>query len=372
MKAISIIPGTKQLELLELEQPEIKNRDDVLVKVSEIGISAIDRRIATGEVCEAPPGSTHLVLGHEMMGYVVDVGSAVKYIKPGDPVTLTVRRGCGQCAQCARGNTDLCFTGLYAERGIRRLNGYMTEYVVENEANVIAVPPNIKDIAVLLKPLSLGEKAIAAIVSVGHRMDGPPPWPRYAYHYPEWGADKAALVAGGTAVAVLSTFLLRINSVRTYLLADKPKGGYLASLVEGVGATYIERGAVPIDDLVKEVGRMDIVIDATGATQFDFKLVELVGPSGVYTATTVPASDSEVIIDGNSFMGERFIHSQVLFGSVSANRRHFEQGVKDLQHFRDNFGAAVNSVITHRYAFLDFEAAFAVQDTELIKAILEI
>jgi threonine dehydrogenase-like Zn-dependent dehydrogenase len=384
MKAIGIIPETRDLELIELEQPQIQPEadgvDQVLIKVEEVGISTIDRRIAAGEPCEVEPGATHLVLGHEMIGRVVDSGAEfedltvdteIEVLNVGDLVVPTVRRGCGLCMQCVRGNCDLCLTGLCADRGIRQLNGYMTEYVLERIGYVVQIPPDLEDVAVLLTPLSLAEKAVAATCSIGHRMDLPLPFPEHSYHHKNWGVGKTGFILGGTAVAVMAAFLLRINSLRTYLMADKPSDSHLASIIQEIGATYIEDGMLPIEQLKEQVGRIDLVIEATGAAKFNFKLAELMGMSGVLAITTPPAIGSEVMIDANSFIGERVLRSQIVFGAVSANRRHFERGVEHLRRFKNDFGAALKKVITHRYPFLDFEAAFAAKDTDLIKVVLE-
>jgi len=376
MKAISIVPRTNHLELLEIEAPQIKKQasdiDKVLIKVEEIGVSTIDKRIASGEPCEPPPGSSHIILGHEMKGRVVDIGAEAEGFNIGDLVVPTVRRGCGLCTQCVRGNSDLCLSGLYCDRGIRRLDGYMTEYVVERVGYIISIPNDLESVAVLLAPLSIAEKAVAAAVSIGHRMDGPYPFPEHAYHYQDWGIGKTGFVIGGTATAVMTAFLLRLNLLNTYLVADKPKDSILASVIEEIGAFYLESGSGSIDNLLKELGRVDLVIEATGEAKFDFRLAELIGNSGVLAVTTTPATGSKVLIDGNDFLRERVLRSQVIFGAVGANRRHFDQGVKDLQQFKNKFGTALEKVITHRYPFLKFGAAFYEKDKELIKAVLEV
>jgi len=105
MKAISIVPRTNHLELLEIEAPQIKKQasdiDKVLIKVEEIGVSTIDKRIASGEPCEPPPGSSHIILGHEMKGRVVDIGAEAEGFNIGDLVVPTVRCGCSAKLFCS-------------------------------------------------------------------------------------------------------------------------------------------------------------------------------------------------------------------------------------------------------------------------------
>ncbi len=375
MKAIGIRPGENRLDLLDVAEPQIKKQashiDKVLIKVEKVGVSSMDRRYAGGEPFTPPPESSHLVLGHEMVGRVVDIGPEVKTFKVGDMVVLTVRHGCGLCVQCVRGNGDLCLTGLYTDRGMHRLDGFMTEYVMESLGYVVPIPPAIQDVAVLLAPLSLAEKAAAAAVSIGHRMDYPYPFPEHAYHYKDWGFGKTGLVVGGTATALMAAFLLKINSLKTYLMTDQPKDSLFASIVEEIGATYITLGAKEAETIVSQTGRIDLIIEATGSPEIDFRLTELMGHSGVLALTSIPAHDSMATIDGNRFMRERMLRSQVVFGATSASRQHYEQGVEDMQRIKKEFGSTLNKVVTHSYPFSDYEIAFS-ERNNVIKAVLEL
>lgn len=375
MKAVGMLPGTRGLEVLEQEEPIIRKQasdiDLILIKPKQIGISAIDRRFAAGELCEPPPGATHLVLGHQMIGRVVEVGPEVEEIKVGDLVIPTVRRGCGLCTQCVRGKSDFCLSGSCADRGICRFHGFMSDYVLERIGYVLVVPPDLEEVAILLTPLSYVEKLISETLHIGHRLDAPFPFPEHAYHYKDWGVGKKGFIVGGTALAVMTAFLLRLNSLTTYLMAEHSKESPLASLMQEIGVTYIERGSTSIDKIVKDVGHIDLVVEATGTPGLDFGLAELVGWSGVLAITTRPASDTKVTLEANGFFHDRVLRNQILFGAVSAGRRHFVQGLEDLRRLRDKYGSALKRVITHRYAFSDFDAAFANTDQGIIKAVLE-
>src|SRR5207249_4822462 len=76
-----------------------------------------------------PAGSEHLVIGHESLGQVVEVGPAVTRLEQGDLVITMVRRPCAhaECVACRAGRQDFCFTGDFSERGIKHLDGFMTE-----------------------------------------------------------------------------------------------------------------------------------------------------------------------------------------------------------------------------------------------------
>src|SRR5512138_3136485 len=118
MKAISIIPGTQTVHLVDRPEPAITAPDEVKLRVVRVGICGTDREEVHGGRADAPAGHSELVIGHEMFGQVVEVGQAVTRVRPGDFAVFTVRRGCGTCLPCAMNRSDMCLTGAYTERGI--------------------------------------------------------------------------------------------------------------------------------------------------------------------------------------------------------------------------------------------------------------
>lgn len=133
MKAIVIVPGTTTLRLAEGPEPSIAAPDEVKLRVLRVGICGTDREEASGGRASAPDGRQDLVIGHEMFGRVVKVGSSVSRVRHGDYAVFTVRRGCGSCLPCAMNRPDVCRTGEFRERGIWGLDGFQTEYVVDRE-----------------------------------------------------------------------------------------------------------------------------------------------------------------------------------------------------------------------------------------------
>ena len=77
MKAIAITPGVPAAELLEIPEPQITASNQVKVRILEVGICGTDREEVTGGRADAPAGSRHLVIGHEMFGEVVETGVEV-------------------------------------------------------------------------------------------------------------------------------------------------------------------------------------------------------------------------------------------------------------------------------------------------------
>ncbi len=99
-------------------------------------------------------------------------GSQVSNVKAGDLVVMTVRRPCPHpaCVACREGRQDFCYTGDYTERGIKQSHGYMTEFVVEEERYLNPVPRELRDVAVLVEPLTIAEKSLEQLWTVQRRL----------------------------------------------------------------------------------------------------------------------------------------------------------------------------------------------------------
>ena len=133
MKAIAVVPGTKTVRVVDRPEPSIAAPDEIKLRVVRVGICGTDREEAAGGRAKAttltrrPRAWPRDVRPGDRRGSHSDPG------KPGDYAVFTVRRGCGQCRSCAMNRSDMCQTGLYAERGIWALDGFQAEYVVDHE-----------------------------------------------------------------------------------------------------------------------------------------------------------------------------------------------------------------------------------------------
>src|SRR5947209_6008421 len=103
MRAVVTRPGSGQAWLADIPEPAIGNADDVLVQMLRVGVCGTDRHVMSRGVGSGrglPEGDDYLVMGHEAVGRVIDVGPDVRGLQVGDAVAPTVRRGCGECDAC--------------------------------------------------------------------------------------------------------------------------------------------------------------------------------------------------------------------------------------------------------------------------------
>ena len=169
MKAITVEPkkpGTARLE--DVPEPEALD-GSVLVEAIAVGVCGTDVEIVEGKYGWAPRGKTRLVFGHESLGRVVDPGPTGG-LRNGDLVVGIVRRPDPvPCPNCAVGEWDMCRNGQYTERGIKQIDGFMSERWRIEPEYAMKVDSSLGLLGVLLEPTTVVTKAWEQIVAVGQR-----------------------------------------------------------------------------------------------------------------------------------------------------------------------------------------------------------
>src|SRR5512138_220360 len=203
MRAVAVFPRVPEVRLVEHPEPQILAPSQVAIRVREVGICGTDREIAAGAHGAPPDGAPYLVLGHEALGEVVEVGTSVSRLRRGDLVVPTVRRPCRdmRCRACATGHPDFCTTGEFIQRGIRGAHGYLAERVVDEQ----------RDVAVLTQPLSVAEAALKLVESVQRRL----PWSEDVEGSTGRSAERVAVVIGAGPVGALAALALRVRGYTT-------------------------------------------------------------------------------------------------------------------------------------------------------------
>ncbi len=364
MKAISIVPGTAGSEVIDHQEPTLQSPNDVKIKILQVGICGTDREEVMGGRADAPVGSSRLIIGHEMFGQVVETGDGVTTVKKGDYGVFTVRRGCGKCAACEHNRSDMCFTGEYTERGIKGLNGYETEYVVDNEQYLVKVPVSIQSVGVLAEPMSVAEKAIDEAVKL------------QASRLPQilrddWLKGKQALVAGLGPIGILATIVLRLRGAKVWGLDIVDESSKRPQLLKSLGGEYIDGRKVDTMNIDDKFGEVAFIFESAGVAELGFQLIDVLGINGVYVMTGIPHGDRPTCVMGAELMKNMVLKNQMILGSVNASPEHFAMGIKDLEKAKNLWGDLVDEIITSRIAYQDFEKAIDQRSEDDIKTVIE-
>jgi threonine dehydrogenase-like Zn-dependent dehydrogenase len=348
MRAIGVFQGRKEVRLVEHAAPKITHDDEVKVRSLEVGICGTDKEICTFVYGAPPSGFEYLVIGHESLGVVEEVGVNVRGLKPGDLVVPSVRRPCDDpnCQPCRAELQDFCATGKFSERGINQRHGYMTEHYVEHEHFLNFVPANLRDIAVLVEPLTVAEKGLAQAWKTQQRLpwvaaDAPPDQP---------GKGLNAVVLGAGPIGILGAMTLVANGFHTYVYSRMKKPNPKAELVESFGATYISAEVETPEQLAARVGNIDLVYEGIGVSQVSFDVLRVLGQNGIFVFTGIPAPGKTISIAGNDIMRNIVLKNQAVIGTVNADRAAFQNAIRDLGVFIERWPHAIKSLITGRYS----------------------
>jgi threonine dehydrogenase-like Zn-dependent dehydrogenase len=356
VSGIAVYPGRPNSIHLTSQPAPIHGPDDVLIRIRRAGICGTDKEIIDAKLGAPPPGSDELVIGHEAIGIVEAVGDRVTTIKQGDFVVATVRRPDG-CPACQAGQPDMCLWRKYHERGIFFAHGFMVEQIVEHPDYLIVVPPELEPVGVLLEPTSVVEKALRQARLIQRRIDGWQP--------------KTAVVVGAGPIGLLGMMLLRAEGFDVYTLARSPAPTAASRLVAACGAHYISTKEISIAELTSSLPNVDVIIEASGASQPVAESMQLLGNNGVLVLLSITGGDFDHDVPIDLINREFVLGNKVMVGSVNSALEDFTSGVTHLAQFEELWPGLTGSLITQRLPA--FENPQIIRDASVggIKAVLE-
>ncbi len=320
-----------------------------LLRVRKIGIDGTDLEINQGLYGEAPAGSDFLVCGHECLATVESAPSNSAGIRKGDVVVPTVRRP-DNCLNCRSGESDMCSTGQYKEHGIKGLHGFCSEHTVSDVNFLVKIPETLFEVAVLLEPMSVAEKAVLQTLKIQERM--------------VWKPEKA-LVLGTGPLGLLTIMLLRVKGFDVTGVSTRPKDSPKPRIVERVGATYVSSNDQPISSL----GKFDLILEETGAASVAAEAQGLLNPNGVLALLGIytPTETSQNV---GSLYSDMVLGNKLIFGSVNANIRYFQRGLADFATIQQRYPGALNTLFTRTVPPSGFREAYSPSKDD-IKSVID-
>lgn len=226
MRAV-VFDGARSVVVADVPDAVVQDPTDAVVRITTSAICGTDLHMYDGRT-GADPG---LVLGHEPLGVVADVGPAVETVKPGDRVVIPTHLYCGLCVNCARGFSAAClrvrpgaFGAAYGYAGMGPYRGAQAELlrVPYADANCIPVPgeprDDMEDDLVLL--------ADAFVTG--------------------WHATELARVTAGATVAVFGAGTIGLLSAYSALLKGAREVYVVDQIPERLDKAA-EMGATPVD-----------------------------------------------------------------------------------------------------------------------------
>lgn len=336
MKAIAVKPGiANSVHLVEMPKPsvsDITNGRGVLVKVMRVGLDGTDKEINNAEYGAAPAGDDFLVIGHEGFGVVEEVGPNVHELAVGDYVVATVRRP-GTSIFDIIGTNDMTTDDTYFERGINLRHGYLSEYYVDDAEFVVKIPRGLKDVGVLLEPMTVVQKGITQAYEIQRRLK-------------IWKPKKAAVVGAGT-IGLLATLVFRLGGIEVVTFGRTPKAYLNSDLIEELGASYVSTADISVPEYAAKHGGFDIIFEATGFSPIVFDAMQALAKNGVLVLSSVTGGDKKIEVPSDKINLDFVLGNKVMVGTVNANREYFETGAKDMAQAVLEYGDWLSRLLTH-------------------------
>jgi glucose 1-dehydrogenase len=346
MQALTVRPGTAgSARLDDLAEPA-GDEGGVLVQTLAVGVCGTDLEISQGEYGWAPPGRDRLVLGHESLGRVLEA-PADGGLEAGDLLVAIVRQPDPEpCASCAAGEWDMCRNGRYTEHGIKELDGFMRERYRIDPRYAVKLDPALERTGVLLEPTSVVAKAWEHIERIAARA---------VWH------PRVVLVTGGGPIGLLAALLGVQRGLEVHVL-DRVTSGPKPALVADLGATY-HTGTV-----ADAVSHADIILECTGVGELVLDGISKAAPDGIVCLTGVSSPGRTIAIDANALNRELVLENAVVFGTVNANRRHYQAAAAALA---DADQAWVERIVTRRVRLDDWPEALQRRPDD-VKAVIDL
>ena len=301
MKAITVEPhNPASARLEEIPEPDMQG-GSVLVEAIAVGVCGTDVEIVEGKYGWAPCGKTRLVLGHESLGRVVDPGPR-SALRKGDLVVGIVRRPDPvPCPNCAVGEWDMCRNGQYTERGIKEIDGFMSERWRIEPEYAMRVDSSLGLLGVLLEPTTVVTKAWEQVTAIGQRAFWEP---------------SHVLITGAGPIGLLAALLGVQRGLDVHVL-DRAESGPKPDLVRALGATYHS-------STVSDIGfHPDVIIECTGAGSVISDSIQQIASGGIICLTGVGSGGRKTGPTTADIAAEVVLKNNAVVGSVNANKRHW-------------------------------------------------
>jgi threonine 3-dehydrogenase len=326
MRALLKTSAGPGLELVDVPSPPM-GIDDVRIRVEKTGICGTDLHIESWDPWAAKTITPPLIIGHEFVGEVAEIGSNVHDLAVGDVVSGEGHVVCGRCRHCRAGRWHLCAHSIGL--GVGR-DGAFAEEVVLPVANVWHHWPRIdREVAAIFDPF--GNAVHTALA------------------FPVLGED--VLVVGAGPIGLMATAVVRHAGAR-FVVVSEPNA-FRRGIASRMGATVVvDPRERRLEDVQAELGMVegfDVVLEMSG------------NPGALRDALANMAHGGGMAILGIPTEAVPIDLNQVIFKMLTLRgiygREMFETWYKMSVMLQS--GLDIGPAITHRFSFRDHEAAFA-------------
>jgi len=342
MQAVAAQPRSSEPVLVQAPPPPEPPPGAVLCRTRQLGICGTDREILASGRPWIPEGESQLILGHECLAQIEQVGSGVADLASGDWVVPIVRRAAAEAPSDVR--VDLLSFGQYTERGIAFEHGFSQPLWLDRPEHLFKVPGELADLAVLTEPLAVAEKAInEALILTAARLGG------QAWQL----SPPSVLVTGMGPIAFAGVLAATLRAWPVAMYGRDAPDSFRAQLAAQFGARYIPADQFQDDPDDLERDGFDLLLECTASDEVLLRTATALRPRGVAVwlgAARTPQPRSHNL---DRLMRHGLIRNHLHIGSVGAGARDFRDALSDLLRARQRLPAATRALITERISLGD-------------------
>ena len=330
MKALVKLRPEKGIWMEDVPKPSV-GVNDVLIKIKKTAICGTDLHIYKWDDWSQKNIKTPLVIGHEYVGEIVDMGRGVENLKIGDRVTGEGHIACGHCRNCRRGKLHVCENSISV--GVNR-DGAFAEYLSLPATNAVKLDPRIPDeIATIMDPFGNATHTALAFSVLGEDV----------------------LITGAGLIGNMATAICKFAGARYIVVSDMSE--YRLNIAKKMGATItvnLSKGET-IGQAVKDLKMrgFDVGLEMSGApAAFCDMINHMYNGSKIALLGILPNSTT---VDWNTFIFKA-LTLKGIYG-----REMWETWYKMEQMLIS--GLDLTPVITHRFPIDDFQKGFDVMES---------
>ncbi|WBA57155.1 L-threonine 3-dehydrogenase [Providencia sp. 21OH12SH02B-Prov] len=325
MKALSKLKAEPGIWMTDVPKPEL-GHNDVMIKIRKTAICGTDVHIYNWDEWSQKTIPVPMVVGHEYVGEIVEIGQEVKGFKIGDRVSGEGHITCGHCRNCRGGRTHLCRNTIGV--GVNR-PGCFAEYLVLPAFNTFKIPDNIPDeIAAIFDPFGNAVHTALSFDLVGEDV----------------------LVSGAGPIGIMAAAVCRHVGARHVVITDI--NDYRLDLAKKMGVTRaVNVGRENLQDVMKELGMQegfDVALEVSGSPAAFHTMLDTMNHGGRIALLGIPSSEMAIDWGKVIFKG--------LFIKGIYGREMFETWYKMATLVQS--GLDLTPMITHQFAIDDFQQGF--------------
>ncbi|MBW3596430.1 MAG: alcohol dehydrogenase catalytic domain-containing protein [Planctomycetes bacterium] len=335
MLAIAARAGSSQPVFVEAPEPRAPGPGEVLCRTFEVGVCGTDRDVLASGHPLLPPGEDHLILGHECLARVEEVGAGVDGPRPGDLVAPVVRRA----KQPGGVRVDLLPLGAFTERGIVHEHGFARQWFLDRPEFLFPVAAEIAGVAVLTEPLSVAEKAVNEAVTLQRARLGDDTWTV---------PPPRVLVTGLGPIAFAAVLACRCREWPVTVLGREEETTFRAELAQSFGAAYLPTSRCEFEPANVEVDGFDLILECTGADEVMVRCASLLASCGAMAWLGSERAPRPAQRNVALMMRRGVVRNHLHLGSVNAAPRDFADALRHLAQLQRTHPQELASLITAR------------------------